>query len=264
MQPTTPLDEIAGHVHKFYPGAHPMNTQMSYLLNIITQQYGVERGRIMYAQSVCADDVNAIKFPPVMRPILGPFSMGGLDGYPFVGKAGVNAYAHHVPAEGAAFIFCGPHVGVSNGGELGKILRHGQNKEGGACGAALGVLGWLRGGGELPTNVPPDDQQLYLLMEFAKRHRDEILVDGSSQEEQLYAFTEALYAEIWKKVVAYVTDAANVTFDCKHVFVAGGVMINTSWMFDDYLSLRNFEVYDGQTRQLVKRFDQLAPERVNS
>lgn len=253
------LDEIAAHVHRFYPHAHTANAQLSYLINIISQHYGVKRESILYAQSICADDVNAIKSPPVLDTILGPFGLGGLDGYPFTGTSGMAAYAQHVPDGGAAFIFCAPHVGVSDGGTLGRIRRHGHQHDSGACGAALGVLKWLVQDGELPESVPYDDRQMYLLKDFALRHREEIVVDGYGPQRQLHALTEALYQEIWQKVVQY---ARQVAFECKYVFVAGGVLINTSSLFDDYLSLRNFEVYEGATDKLIKSY-QLLPELPN-
>jgi len=49
--------------------------------------------------------------------------MGGLAGIPFVGKSGFNAFAHHVPEDGNIFILYGPHVAVSDIGEIGKYKR---------------------------------------------------------------------------------------------------------------------------------------------
>ena len=253
------LDDIAGHVRRFYPHAHTANAQLSYLVNIATQQYGIPRDKLLYAQSVCSDDVNAIKIPLVVDQLLGPFGLGGLDGYPFTGLSGMAAYAAHVPDHGAAFIFCAPHVGVSDEGILGKIRRHGHLHDSGACGAALSVLKWLVEDGHLPAEVPYDDRQMYLLHDFALRHRHQILSEGFGPQRQLHALTEALYEEIWKKVVQYVK---TIPFACEYVFVAGGVLVNTSSLFDDYLSLRNFEVYRGPSDELVKSY-QLLPEFPN-
>jgi hypothetical protein len=39
----------------------------------------------MLADSVCSDDLNIIQYPARTQEFLGPFKMGGLDGFPFIG-----------------------------------------------------------------------------------------------------------------------------------------------------------------------------------
>jgi len=54
------------------------------------------------------------------------FPMGGLGGIPFVGKAGFNAFASHVPQDGGnILIVYGPHVAINASGEIGMHLRDG-------------------------------------------------------------------------------------------------------------------------------------------
>ena len=69
-----------------------------------------------------------------------PFALDGLAGVPFAGKAGLGAYAHHVPDEGKLLITFAPHVGVGIGGKVGAIERDGQVSVSSACGAAVGAL----------------------------------------------------------------------------------------------------------------------------
>ena len=45
--------------------------------------------------------------------------MGGLGGIPFVGKSGYGAFASHAPENGHIFIGYGPHVGITEEGEIG-------------------------------------------------------------------------------------------------------------------------------------------------
>ena len=45
-------------------------------------------------------------------------TLGGLAGVPFVGKAGLAAYAHHVPDNGKLLILFAPHVGIGSSGQV--------------------------------------------------------------------------------------------------------------------------------------------------
>jgi hypothetical protein len=73
-----------------------------------------------------------------MRHVWGHvFNLGGIAGIPFVGKTGFTAFSHHVPDDGNLFVLYAPHVGMSPQGEVGKMLRDGQNKLTTNCGAAI-------------------------------------------------------------------------------------------------------------------------------
>merc|ERR1711988_874184 len=67
------------------------------------------------------------------------FPMGGIGGAPFVGKTGFKAFSHHVPDDGNIIILFGPHVAISEEGEVGKYLRMGQHELSTACGAVIGA-----------------------------------------------------------------------------------------------------------------------------
>ncbi|MCD8539389.1 MAG: hypothetical protein LRY55_06200, partial [Leadbetterella sp.] len=71
--------------------------------------------------------------------MLGPFKMGGLNGYPFAGITGMNAFAHHVPEDGAVIVFYAPHIGITAEGNIGEISRIGQSRNSACCGAAKGA-----------------------------------------------------------------------------------------------------------------------------
>jgi putative membrane protein len=67
----------------------------------------IEPKQVMLADSICSDDVNSIQYPVRTQEFLGPFKMGGLDGFPFTGLTGMGAFASHVPDDGAVFIYYG-------------------------------------------------------------------------------------------------------------------------------------------------------------
>ncbi|WP_222943801.1 hypothetical protein [Pedobacter sp. N36a] len=48
-----------------------------------------------------SDIKSGILFPLRSNEFLGPFKLGGLDGFPFAGWSGMGAFASHVPDDGA-------------------------------------------------------------------------------------------------------------------------------------------------------------------
>ena len=68
------------------------------------------------------------------------FPLSGLAGMPFTGKTGWGAFSSHCPKDGNIIILFAPHVGISDQGTVGKIVRRGQSEASSACGAAIGAL----------------------------------------------------------------------------------------------------------------------------
>lgn len=64
---------------------------------------------------------------------------GGLGGIPFVGISGMGAFLSHTPSNGKVVIMYGPHVGISDDGQVGKVERLSKDKLSGSCGAGLGA-----------------------------------------------------------------------------------------------------------------------------
>jgi len=81
------------------------------------------------------------------------FVLGGLAGLPFVGQTSMTAYAHHVPDDGTAFIFYGPHIGISPDGELGSFCRRGRAEFGISCGALMAALNQLQADTAIQTEI---------------------------------------------------------------------------------------------------------------
>jgi hypothetical protein len=113
--------------------------------------------------------------------MVGHFLQGGLDGYPFAGKTGLGAFSHHVPERGAAMMFFGPHVGITNAGEVGRVVRPGQSAPSDCCGAATAGLKKLEAGGithKPHCDYARDDYQQEALEQFLLAHAREILDAG--------------------------------------------------------------------------------------
>ena len=122
----------------------------TYTTEYITNE-GIPSTNIVYAQGICSDDVDAPKvqaniggWPNSINSFLGPFQSGGLAGYPFVGSVGFGAFASHVTTTsgGTLFVTSMPHIGVTEEGSSGRMLRRGKadSTNDNTCGAVWGAI----------------------------------------------------------------------------------------------------------------------------
>lgn len=126
--------EILDVVRQHYPNALTTSETVNRLLDIVKEHFNISPEQIMLADSICSDDVNTMEYPQRAYQMLGPFKMGGLNGFPFTGLTGMNAFAHHVPEDGAVFVYYAPHIGITASGTTGEINRVGQRKPSSCCG----------------------------------------------------------------------------------------------------------------------------------
>eukprot|EP00964_Phaeocystis_antarctica_P079199 scaffold49331_cov69-Phaeocystis_antarctica.AAC.1 len=124
-----------------------------------------------------------------------PFALGGLAGVPFAGKAGLGAYAHHVPDEGKLLITFAPHVGVGIDGKVGAIERAGQVAISSACGAGIGALKTLTKPGYVPPSAAlirdlDDTQFEWIKLKLGPK------LDGIEESENPVAFVTYMMYEL--------------------------------------------------------------------
>ncbi|GLU53549.1 hypothetical protein [Dyadobacter frigoris] len=234
------LDKVQAH----YPNAV---SSSDFILNIYKSMsgYGLAPDQILLAHSVCSDDVNNIEYPAEGREMLGPFNLGGLNGYPFTGITGMAAFAHHVPEEGAAMIFYAPHIGINAEGNTGKILRVGQNHDSTCCGATILALNRLKNDEIKSGQKPADDYQQHTLQEFLFNQKDRVLNSTDSVRES----TDIIYEESGKMIDHMIQ---STDFTGKYLFVVGAVIVNTDWRFGSFVTLRRFEEWDIISRKKIK------------
>ena len=122
----------------------------TYTTKYITNE-GIPSTDIVLAEGICSDDVDAAYlpgniggWPTSINSFLGPFMSGGLAGYPFVGSVGFGAFASHVATElnGTLFVTSMPHIGVTEDGRSGRMLRRGKANSltDNTCGAVAGAI----------------------------------------------------------------------------------------------------------------------------
>lgn len=238
--PETPSDQIL----KYYPGAKDSNVLAHYFLEWACAKYELRPEDIVLGQSVCSDDLNNIQFPPSAKHLLGPFNLGGLNGYPFTGLTGMGAFSHHYPKHGALLIFYGPHIGIGNEGIPGKVHRPGQKELSSCCGAAAGALDKLQKG-EIHFQLPvePDYQQGTIEQIFL---RQQLRITSASAEKRILVATEVMYEAIHHQIGCILD---NTKFECSYVFCCGGILINPDAKETSFIEVRDGFVVDVKSRE---------------
>lgn len=229
-------------IRDHYPNAVTTNDAINQVIDYIGEKLDLEPHEVLMADSICADDVNSIQYPTRASEFLGPFKLGGLDGFPFTGQTGMIAFAGHVPVDGALFIYYGPHIGISKEGELGKILRFGQNQNSGSCGAAILALGNLTNNRIEAGKLDDSDYQLNTIEQILLRQKDRI----TDAKEPLKEATEVIYEAIDERINKLVAD--NMTkYKCRYVILMGAILINGDRDMGSFSETKRFSVIEVAT-----------------
>jgi len=229
-------------IRKWYPNAITTIDSVNLLIDFVEDVLDLEPSQIMLADSICSDDVNSIQYPARAHEFLGPFKMGGLDGFPFTGLTGMGAFASHVPDCGAVFIYYGPHIGITKSGTIGEIHRFGQEKNSGCCGAAKGALNKLLSNQIIEGNITEYDYQMNTIEQILFNQKDRIL----RAETPLYEATEVIYEAIDKRINELV-DKTN--YNCRYVILMGAILVNSDSDMGSYTATKRFDVIDLSTKE---------------
>lgn len=229
-------------IHQHYPDALTTADTVKVLVSFVEESLQLEPAQVLLADSICSDDVNSIQYPLQNSDFLGPFKLGGLDGIPFTGLTGMGAFASHVPDDGAIFIYYGPHIGVPKAGPLGEILRFGQHKNSGSCGAAKGALAKLTNNAITEGKVNDDDYQMNSIEQLLLKHKERIL----QAENPLKETTEVIYETTDERIQELV---AKTNYNCQYVILMGVVLINGDRDMGSFNSVRRFDVINIATQE---------------
>jgi len=238
-------------IHQWYPKAITTIDSVNRIIDFVEYDLDLEPKQIMLADSICSDDVNSIQYPARTQEFLGPFKMGGLDGFPFTGLTGMGAFASHVPDDGAVFIYYGPHIGITKDGTIGEIHRLGQSKNSSCCGAAKGALGKLMNNQISSGNISELDYQMNTIEQILYKEKERVLKADSP----LYEATEVIYEAIDKRINELVEQT---NYHCKFVILVGAILINSDSDMGSFTEVRRFDVIELAThirKNYIKRFD---------
>lgn len=243
-------------IRQYYHDAITTIDGVNRLIDFVEETLDLEPGQVMLADSICSDDVNSIQYPARAHEFLGPFKMGGLDGFPFTGLTGMGAFASHVPDDGAVFVYYGPHVGVSKNGAFGEIHRFGQSKNSGCCGAAKGALNKLTNGQVTAGNVTDIDYQMNTIEQILLKEKDRILSAAIPLKEA----TEVIYEAIDRRIEELV---AATQYNCRYVILMGAILINSDSDMGSFNCARKFDVINLKTNERQSLMHLMKPNPIN-
>ena len=243
-------------IRQYYHDAITTIDSVNRLIDFVEEKLDLEPGQVMLADSICSDDVNSIQYPARAQEFLGPFKLGGLDGFPFTGLTGMGAFASHVPDDGAVFVYYGPHVGVSKNVAFGEIHRFGQSKHSGCCGAAKGALNKLLNGQITAGNMTDMDYQMNTIEQILLKEKDRVLGAAIPLKEA----TEVIYEAIDRRIEELV---AATQYNCRYVILIGAILINSDSDMGSFNCARKFDVINLKTNERQSLLNQLKPNPVN-
>ena len=232
-----------------YSNALSTSDTVDAFLNLMEDRLGIEPGKIMLADSICSDDLNIIEYPKRAYEMLGPFKLGGLNGFPFAGLTGMGAFAHHVPADGAVFVFHGPHIGVSKEGNTGRILRPGQSHHSPCCGAVQAAVDKMMANMIVRGEITDLDYQQNTIEQILLPHRERIVTARCAVAES----TEVMYDAIEDRIDALV---ARTNYPCRHLVIMGGILINSDYDVGSFCALRRLIRIDTATGRKIDWLDE--------
>jgi len=220
-----------------FRGAIPGTALFHIVKSLTHKQFGMTPANTLYADSLCPDEINHEKgdLADIMKDYWGAcFPMGGIGGAPFVGKTGFSAFSNHVPDDGHLLLLFGPHVAVSETGEVGKYARDGQSIESSACGAVIAAYHQCNCG---HTNCADDElydmQQAWIRRQLAP-HASRI----SKEACPMAALAHQAYTTVHEKI----SNIVNLDFGTGNLVLVGGIQINMPAPYEDLFLPKMFEV----------------------
>lgn len=223
-------------MQRYFPGALPGQAVHERTLRIV-ERYGFTDENTILGTSVCPDEINneSSDLPVLMQNLWGEvFPMGGISGAPFAGKTGFGAFSSHVAENGNIIVVFGPHVAISETGEVGMCLRKGQHNESTACGAVIGAYRACMNG-----DVGVGAEGAYdMQMDWIKRQIAPHVKSIQRSENPMAALAHQSYAMVREKIF----DVVNNDFGSGYLCLVGGIQINLPYPMEDHFLPCTFEM----------------------
>lgn len=225
---------IDKRIKALFPNALPHEQVINeYYYRMITE-FGMEMDKTIAAVSLCPDELNNVVIEKIRSYFGNVFHLGGLAGYPFSGETGFNAFGDHIPDNGTAFIFFGPHLAIDEK-SLGFVHRIGQARGTLSCGAAFGAYRMLLEQPGEPVVLNPDDYQQGRIRQMLAPKLD--LIPTLQPEPKVM---DILFDESHDFIVRQ-SQRIKERFKAEKVVLMGAFVVNTPLHMPDYLQVKYFE-----------------------
>eukprot|EP00929_Paragymnodinium_shiwhaense_P111703 TRINITY_DN7_c0_g1_i2.p1 TRINITY_DN7_c0_g1~~TRINITY_DN7_c0_g1_i2.p1 ORF type:complete len:311 (+),score=65.95 TRINITY_DN7_c0_g1_i2:64-996(+) len=212
---------------------------------------GLNQENTIYSESICADEIchDEMQLTRLMTQHWGNvFTMGGIGGFAHGGPVALGAFKGHVPEGGNMFILYGPHVGITEAGDIGNIVRVGQKKSTTACGALMAVYNNCLKGATIDAYSPADLQARLLHQELCPR------VNEIKNSKNPAAMLPRVAYDVVHRQVQDMTQG--IDLGTGSLVLLGGIMINTPYTIQDHFLPLHFSITQGgETQDLLSSFD---------
>jgi len=223
-------------IDNYFPNAVPISNLQEFITEKLSEK-NLNKKNTLWATSVCSDEVNqSLHQLDEHFETFGPFILGGISGIPFAGKTGFKAFSSHIPDNGGALIIYGPHIGITQEGEIGKIHRAGQKLNTSSCGSVIGALNTLKSNDN--SKKPQYDYQQEEVKNLLRKNWDKL----SNSDDQVIAATEITYTEI-KHEIREIVNSCISYLEEKPLLAIGGILINTDPSEEDLFEIRDIDWY---------------------
>jgi len=228
-------------LHRHFPNALPGSVVHLRSKGILQGEFGFTPSNTLLGTSFCPDEINHqnVDLATLARNHWGRvFPMGGIGGAPYVGETGFVAFSSHVAKDGNIIVIFGPHVGISEKGEVGKYLRDGQSKHSSACGAVIGAYNACMCGG-VDVGKGNDFSEYDMQM-------DEIIAEFASHAAAISKSENVMAScayHAWEMVKDRMLKIVNTKFGSGKLVLIGGIQINMPYPAnEDYFLPLMFEM----------------------
>ena len=266
-------------IRKTYPRAQVASNFANGLVNWIKAD-GYFPENVLLGETKCSDDVNAPVFsnlknigqtPEAISQFGGSFQAGGLGGVQHTGTLGLQAFISHqftTDKKNALLLVQTPHIGISEKGYVGRIVRKGKVNErtDNTCGAVATAVNWLVNTKEtkMPSYPNPeftDNYQYYSICNILFGAKTTLITLDKAFE------GEALYGARMKMACDLLVDNQNIynfgeeqgiltSYDSKlrkpglipsmyaddmDVYVLTGTFINTDYTTPGHIDVNSFK-----------------------
>jgi len=227
-------------VEKYFPGALRSSLIGRRVIRALRNRDYNPRNTLI-GSSVCVDEINEhpnslllqLESSLVDAKNAGIFHLGGLGGLPFVGVTGFGAFVQHCPDQGKLVVVFGPHIGISESGQLGKIKRTGMKGETASCGAAMAAYQAISNGTAKKDNSRKglDFQQEYIIENLKKKLKTLAKEEETGGDRSIALVTGKMYDLIWemlKSEIDIITSTSGFWDKVNEITLLGGIIINRS------------------------------------
>mmetsp|Transcript_68358 Transcript_68358/g.154778 ORF Transcript_68358/g.154778 Transcript_68358/m.154778 type:complete len:489 (-) Transcript_68358:96-1562(-) len=230
-QPGSPCSKT---LHTYFPGALPGTAVFHRMRMVLEEEYGFDPSSVRYAQSLCPDEINFRRNSISQQMVEHwgeAFSMGGISGAPFVGKAGFVHFIARSPVDGNVIVFFGPHTSISPDGQVGKSTEVDNDVSGDSCSACITALQQCLDGEE----SDPDDVQHSWIRSQLAPHAEKIAAANCP----LAALAYQSYDMVQQKLFSVVGD----DFGSRNIALVGGIQLNMPDGYEDHFMPMHFQVH---------------------